>query len=269
MKTIKCHEYNYKDVFLKPRKTIVDSRKSCDTSVTFGKHKFILPIYAANMKSVVDENTCEYFAKKNMFYTMHRFNMCPYLFTTLMHDKGFISSISIGVNPDTVSHLSKFKNVEDKPEYITLDIANAWCKKAEYMIKYVRDNFPDSFLIAGNIATKEAAEEIHKWGACAIKAGIAGGHVCITKNKTGFHRPMVSTILDCAEYTEKENIPLIADGGITEHGDIAKALSCGANMVMAGSLFAGYDESAGNIIELNIEGVRPRQYKEYLSLIHI
>jgi GMP reductase len=88
--------------------------------------------------------------------------------------------------------------------------------------------------------------------------------VCITKNKTGFHRPMVSTVLDCASYTLENNIPLIADGGIREHGDIAKAIACGASMVMAGSLFAGYEESAGNIIEITLDGISlPRMYKEY------
>ena len=80
--------------------------------------------------------------------------------------------------------------------------------------------------------------------------------VCITKNKTGIHRPMVSTILDCVSARKK--VPIIADGGIVEHGDIAKALACGASMVMAGSLFAGYDQSAGNLIEIN-----DTEYKEY------
>jgi GMP reductase len=79
---------------------------------------------------------------------------------------------------------------------------------------------------------------------------------CITRKKTGFYRPMISTILDCSSVS----IPIIADGGISEHGDIAKALSCGASMIMAGSLFAGFDESAGDIIEIN-----DRKYKEYFG----
>ena len=78
---------------------------------------------------------------------------------------------------------------------------------------------------------------------------------CITKNKTGFHRPMVTTIIECAEAAM---VPIIADGGIKEHGDIAKAIACGATMVMAGSLFSGYDESAGDILEIN-----GHKYKEY------
>jgi GMP reductase len=123
------------------------------------------------------------------------------------------------------------------------------------MANYIKEKFPETFLIVGNVATSEAVEEIESWGADAIKVGIAGGSVCITKNKTGVHRPMVSTVLDCSNVAK---VPIVADGGIIEHGDIAKALACGATMVMAGSLFAGYDQSAGNIIEID-----DRMYKEY------
>lgn len=263
VKIIVAREYNYQDVYLRPAKTVVNSRKECDTTVTLGQHTFAMPIYPSNMKSVVNEETCEFLARRNWFYTMHRFNVNPVEFTRNMQNQGLIASISIGVNDDTIDQLKQLQVTGLTPEFITLDIANAWCPKAERMIKYVKDHF-DSFLIVGNIASAAAAAEIHSWGADALKAGIAGGKVCITKNKTGFHRPMVSTVLDCASYTRSAGVPLIADGGIVEHGDVAKAFACGATMVMAGSLFAGYDQSAGNIIEITLDGVSlPRSYKEY------
>lgn len=250
-------ELNYADIYLVPKKTVVDSRKECDTSVVFGPRRFVMPVYPSNMKSVVDAATCEFFARKGWFYTMHRFNVDVVEFVADMHDKGLFSSISVGVNDDAVEQLRTLKAAGLTPDYITMDIANAWCVKAERMIKQIKDTFPDSFLIGGNIATAEAARDLESWGCDAIKAGIAGGRVCITKNKTGFHRPMVSTTLDCASAV---SVPLIADGGIVEHGDIAKAMSCGASMVMAGSLFAGYDESAGNIVEIS-----GKHYKEYFG----
>ncbi len=262
-KNVVAREYNYQDVYLRPRHTIVNSRKECDTSVILGKHKFVMPVYASNMKSVVNEETCEFLAQKGWFYTMHRFNVDQVAFVRRMQEQGLIASISIGVNDDTILQLKQLQVEGLTPEFMTLDIANAWCPKAEKMIKYVKDHF-DSFLIVGNIAGQDAAREIHAWGADALKAGIAGGKVCITKNKTGFHRPMVSTVLDCATYTRAAGVPLIADGGIVEHGDVAKAFACGATMVMAGSLFAGYDQSAGNIIEVTLDGRSlPRAYKEY------
>lgn len=250
-------ELNYGDVYLVPRKTVVDSRKQCDTSIQFGSRRFDMPLYASNMKSVVDAETCEYFARHGWFYTMHRFNMDIVGFVRDMQAKGLFASISIGVNDDTLEQLAALQAAALAPEYITLDVANAWCVKAERMIRHVKQQFPGSFLIGGNIATADAARDLQAWGCDAIKAGIAGGRVCITKNKTGFHRPMISTVRDCAAAV---TVPVIADGGIVEHGDVAKALACGASMVMAGSLFAGYDESAGEIVEIN-----GKHYKEYFG----
>lgn len=250
-------EINYGDVYLVPKKTVVDSRKECDTSVQFGPHRFAMPVYASNMKSVVSAETCEHFARRGWFYTMHRFNVDTAAFVADMQGKGLVASISVGVNEDSYEELRKLKAQGLTPEYITLDIANAWCVKAERMIAHLKQEFPNSFLIGGNIATAEAARELESWGCDAIKAGIAGGRVCITKNKTGFHRPMVSTVQDCAAAVK---VPVIADGGIVEHGDIAKALACGATMVMAGSLFAGFDESAGSIVEIG-----GKHYKEYFG----
>jgi len=179
---------------------------------------------------------------------MHRFGIDNAKFMEEMKADNLYTSISIGVNEDTYKELENLKSLNYTPDYMTLDVANAWCLKAEKMIKYVKEHFPGSFLIVGNMATPEAARDIEDWGADALKVGIAGGRVCTTKNKTGFHRPMVSTIIDCVP---EASVPIIADGGIVEHGDVAKALACGATMVMAGSLFSGYDESAGEILEIN------------------
>ncbi|POZ63451.1 GMP reductase [Chromobacterium alticapitis] len=250
-------ELNYGDVYLVPKKTMVDSRKECDTSVQFGPRRFVMPVYPSNMKSVVSAETCEYFARQGWFYTMHRFNVDAVEFTRDMQAKGLFASISVGVNEDTIEQLDALKAAGLEPEYMTLDVANAWCVKAERMIKHIKKHFPKTFLIGGNVATAEAARDLEAWGCDAIKAGIAGGRVCITKNKTGFHRPMISTVRDCVGAVK---IPVIADGGIVEHGDIAKALVCGAKMVMAGSLFAGYDESAGDIVEIS-----GKHYKEYFG----
>ncbi|WP_434634568.1 GMP reductase [Chromobacterium sp. CV08] len=250
-------ELNYGDVYLVPKKTVVDSRKECDTSVQFGPRRFAMPVYPSNMKSVVSAEGCEFFARQGWFYTMHRFNVDAVAFTRDMQDKGLFASISVGVNDDTYEQLDALKAAGLTPEYMTLDIANAWCVKAERMIKHIKQHFPATFLIGGNVATAEAARDLEAWGCDAIKAGIAGGRVCITKNKTGFHRPMISTVRDCVSAV---TVPVIADGGIVEHGDIAKALVCGAAMVMAGSLFAGYDESAGDIVEIG-----GKHYKEYFG----
>lgn len=254
MFTIK-REYNYSDVYLVPRKTIVDSRSECDTRVQLGKFIFDLPVIAANMKSVVNKETCKYFANNNMFYVMHRFGINPVEFCSEMKDGGYFTSISIGVNEDSYQQIRDLQTAGHCPHFITLDIANAWSPKAERMVKFIKDTFPSTFLIVGNMATAEAVIEIENWGADCCKLFIGPGHACTTKVMTGFTRPTVSCLLDCVRVAEK---PVIADGGIQEPGDIAKAMACGATMVMIGSLFAGYDQSAGEVIE--IEGKKYKQY---------
>jgi len=248
---------NYHNVYLVPRKTIVSSRKECDTSVKFGPKTFISPVYPSNMKSVVNEETCKFLAKRNWFYSMHRFEVDNLSFMNKMMEENLFTSISVGVKEESYKSLKEIYEEKLIPDYITLDVANAWSLQAEKMTKWIKDHFPNTFLIVGNIATPDAIQDIVSWGADASKCGISGGRVCITKNKTGFTFPMVSSIVNCCK---EASIPIVADGGIVEHGDIAKAISLGAEMVMAGSLFAGYDESAGSIIE-----IEDNLYKEYFG----
>ncbi len=258
-------QIGYQDISLMPKKCIVGSRSHCDTSIVFGGEEFHMPVYPSNMKSVVDIETCKYMASQGWFYTMHRFDTDIFDFVTRMMEERLFISISVGINTDSYEVLQRIYHEPLSVDYITIDVANAWSEKTHQMISFIKDKFPETFLIVGNVATGEAAREIEKWGADAIKVGIAGGSVCITKNKTGIHRPMVSTIKDCVAATASDTI-IIADGGVVEHGDIAKAIACGATMVMAGSLFAGYDQSAGRTIEIedwkngHVEYTR---YKEY------
>jgi GMP reductase len=242
-------EYNYSDVYLLSRKKgVVGSRCECDTSIRFGNHTFNMPVCPANMKSVVNEETCKFLASKGWFYVMHRFGTDPIKFITEMHSYGYIASISIGVNIDSFNQIDDMVKANVYPDYITLDIASAWSPKAESMIKYIKDRMPDVFLIVGNMAVAEAVVEIEKWGADCCKVFIGPGAACTTKVKTGFTRPTVSCLLECVSASTK---PIIADGGVREHGDIAKAIACGATMVMAGSLFSGYNQSSSEIIEVD------------------
>jgi len=243
-----------------------------------------MPVYPSNMKSVVSLETCLFLAKNNYFYTMHRFGVKLKDILDFCKHNDIFSSISVGINEDSYEELNSILG-KYTPDYITLDVANAWSEKSFKMISYIQKNFPSSFLIIGNVATGSAVLSIAKVldNDAAIKVGIAGGSVCITKNKTGFHIPMATCVQDCSSAIKKElencsyvadfdeefnllvnknylnlSIPIIADGGIEEHGDIAKAISLGAHMVMAGSLFSGYTQSAGDIVNIN-----NHLYKEY------
>ena len=249
--------FDYDNILLLPRKCRVESRSECDAGVELGGRKFRLPVVPANMKTVVDETICEWMAQNNYFYVMHRFDLDNVHFVAHMHGKGLYASISLGVKKpdyDTVDQLVARGLV---PEYITIDIAHGHSDNVKNMIIYLKEKMPASFVIAGNVATPEAVIDLENWGADATKVGVGPGKVCITKLKTGFGTGgwQLSAVKWCARVATK---PIIADGGIRSHGDIAKSIRFGASMVMIGSLFAGHEESPGKTVEVDGE-----MFKEY------
>lgn len=241
-------EYNYSDVYLVPNKCVVSSRSECDTSVVFGGRKFDLPVSPSNMPAVVNEFTCEFLAKRNIFYTFHRFHHNQIDFLDRMFSQNLFTSISVGVNEESKQQIKEIKTSGLIPDFVTIDIAHAWCPKMRDMIMFIKDTIPKSFLISGNIANKDAVGEIEEWGADCCRVGIGMGGGCSTKNVTGHTRPMVSCLLDCVSVATK---PIMADGGIKEIGDINKALACSVDMVMAGSIFSGFNESGSEIVEID------------------
>ncbi|MBS0343699.1 MAG: GMP reductase [Proteobacteria bacterium] len=249
--------FDYDNILLLPRKCRVESRSECDASVELGGRKFRIPVVPANMKTVVDESICVWLAKNGYFYVMHRFDIDNVKFVKDMHAQGVFASISLGVKKpdyDTVDRLAAQKLV---PEYITIDIAHGHADTVKNMIGYLKEKLPKSFVIAGNVGTPEAVIDLENWGADATKVGIGPGKVCITRLKTGFGTGgwQLSALKWCARVATK---PIIADGGIRDHGDIAKSIRFGASMVMIGSLFAGHEESPGKTVE--VDG---QLFKEY------
>ena len=251
--------FDYDNVLLLPRKCRVDSRSQCDTSVELGARRFRLPVVPANMKTVVDEPICVWMAQHGYFYVMHRFDIDNLQFVRDMHARGLYASISLGVkDPDkaTVDQLAAEGLV---PDYITIDIAHGHATSVRDMIAHIKQKLPASFVIAGNVATPEAVIDLENWGADATKVGVGPGKVCITRLKTGFGTGgwQLSALKWCARVATK---PIVADGGIRCHGDIAKSIRFGATMVMIGSLFAGHEESPGRTVELDGE-----RFKEYFG----
>ena len=249
--------FDYENILLLPRKCRVESRSECDAGIELGGRKFRIPVVPANMKTVVNEEICTWLAQNGYFYVMHRFDLDNVQFVRDMHAKGVYASISLGVKKpdyDTVNQLVKAKLV---PEYITIDIAHGHADSVKNMIEYLKQHLPSSFIIAGNVGTPEAVIDLENWGADATKVGIGPGKVCITKLKTGFGTGgwQLSALKWCARVATK---PIIADGGIREHGDIAKSVRFGATMVMIGSLLAGHEESPGKTVE--VDG---KLFKEY------
>jgi GMP reductase len=249
--------FDYDNILLLPRKCRVESRSECDAGVELGGRRFRLPVVPANMKTVVDVPICQWLAQNGYFYVMHRFDLDNLKFVREMKAKGLFASISLGVKKADYEAVDQLVAEGLRPEYITIDIAHGHADSVKDMIICLKEKLPESFVIAGNVATPEAVIDLENWGADATKVGVGPGKVCITKLKTGFGTGgwQLSAVKWCARVATK---PIIADGGIRDHGDIAKSIRFGATMVMIGSLFAGHEESPGKTVE--VDG---KLFKEY------
>jgi len=249
--------FDYDNVLLLPRKCRVESRSECDAGVELGGRRFRIPVVPANMKTVVNEAICRWMADNGYFYVMHRFDLDNLAFVRAMKLQGAYASISLGVKKADYETVDRLAAEGLAPEYITIDIAHGHADTVQRMIAYLKDKLPQSFVIAGNVGTPEAVIDLENWGADATKVGIGPGKVCITRLKTGFGTGgwQLSALKWCARVATK---PIIADGGIREHGDIAKSIRFGATMVMIGSMLAGHEESPGQTVE--VDGKRFKEY---------
>jgi GMP reductase len=243
--------FDYDNILLLPRKCRVDSRGECDASVEFGPRRFSLPVVPANMRTVIDERIAESLARSDHFYVMHRFDLDSVAFARTMRSKKLYVSISSGVKPADLTVIDRLAAEGLDPEYVTIDIAHGHAESVRRTIDHIKQRLPKTFVIAGNVGTPEAVIDLENWGADATKVGIG------PRLKTGFGTGgwQLSALKWCARVATK---PIVADGGIRHHGDIAKSVRFGAAMVMIGSLFAGHEESPGQTVE--VDG---KLYKEY------
>lgn len=252
--------FDYEDIQLIPNKCIVRSRKEVDTTIKFGPRTFKIPVVPANMQTVMDEKLAIWLADNGYFYIMHRFTPETRLdFVRDMQERGLYASISVGVKDSEFAFIEELDKANLTPEYITIDIAHGHSDIVVEMIHHIKKHLPGAFVIAGNVGTPEGVRELENAGADATKVGIGPGKVCITKIKTGFGTGgwQLAALRWCAKAASK---PIIADGGIRTHGDIAKSIRFGADMCMIGSLFAGHEETPGKKVEKD-----GKMYQEYFG----
>jgi IMP dehydrogenase len=166
---------------------------------------------------------------------------------------------AVGVGEEAKARVAAL--VAKKADVIVVDTAHGHSFKVLDMVRWIKKEYPDIQVVAGNVATGEAVEDLAKAGADCVKVGIGPGSICTTRVVAGVGVPQITAIMDCATMGDKYGIPIIADGGIKYSGDVVKAIAAGASCVMMGSMFAGTKEAPGDI-----ELFQGRSYKVYRGM---
>ena len=251
----------YDDIQLVPSYSNILSRNDIKLHTNLSKrYKLLNPIVASPMDTV-----CELEMAYKMFTLggvgcVHRFNSIEEQVKIIkeLHHKIYLDEntvqewnglvpimAAIGVSKSDKERATQLVKVGCN--VLLIDVTHGHHKNVKKMLKWCKNNLDEKVdIIAGNIATKEAAQELESWGADGLRVGIGGGSLCTTRLKTGFGIPNVSCLEDIISVAKT---PVMADGGIRSSGDISKALALGASQVMLGSLIAGTDEAPGKILE--------------------
>lgn len=234
----------FDDVLLEPHFSDIDSRSECDPS-TMAPDGMSIPIYSANMDTITEGKMSSKMRELGAGAIIHRYMTIERMVE--LHSFNPSAIFSAGTLTNDKARIDALLDL--KVRTICIDIAHGYCKQMKDTLIYIRNTPGGSpLVIAGNVATRDGAEELHRWGGTIIKVGIGPGSVCTTRTKTGVGVPQLSAIANCArrglqtrEYRRGIDIPIIADGGIKTPGDVSKALAAGACAVMIGGMLAGTD----------------------------
>lgn len=250
---------DYKDVLLRPKRSTLESRKevSLERQFTFrnSKQEYSgVPIMAANMDGVGTRQMASLLSSFNMFTCLvkhyNQEELVEFFKDGSLLDSNIPSTtaMSIGIKDEDLLKLQYVYRNTSLLKYVCIDVANGYTERFIDVVKQVRDNYPDLTIIAGNVVTGDITEELILAGADIVKVGIGPGSVCTTRIKTGVGYPQLSAVIECADAAHGLGGHIIADGGCTSPGDVAKAFAAGADFVMLGGMLAGHDEGGGDII---------------------
>jgi len=239
---------DYKDVLIRPKRSTLRSRKEVDLvrSFTFrnsGQAWTGVPIMAANMDGVGTFSMAHALSQFGMFTCITKQHTPKDWYNCFESDESLIA-VSIGTN---IADYEKTKEIisTNSLRWICIDIANGYSEHFVDFVRLVRSDFPDINIIAGNVVTADMTQELILAGADVVKVGIGPGSVCTTRIQTGVGYPQLSAVIECADAAHGLGGHIIADGGCTCPGDVAKAFGAGADFVMLGGILAGHDEGEG------------------------
>jgi len=248
---------DYKDVLIRPKRSTLKSRSQVrlERKFNFRNSKAYyegVPIMAANMDGVGTFEMADKLAEGGLFTCLVKTysveDIASY-FNADIPERLDNVAMSIGSSDTDFYKLVDVQaKIEHKLKYVCMDIANGYSDHFAARVRKVRDQFPGLTIIAGNVVTREMTEELILSGADIVKVGIGPGSVCTTRIQTGVGYPQLSAVIECADAAHGLGGHIIADGGCTCPGDVAKAFAAGADFVMLGGMLAGHDEGGGEVI---------------------
>lgn len=249
----------FKDVMIRPKRSTLKSRSqvSLERNFTFrnSQKKWTgVPIIAANMDTVGTFEMAEALSKEKIITAIHKHYTVEEWSQFLENQPDSIYdyiALSTGIGKDDEGKIQQIVDANPKINFLCIDVANGYSEHFVEFVRKMRQSFPDKTIIAGNVVTGEMVEELILSGADIVKVGIGPGSVCTTRIKTGVGYPQLSAIIECADAAHGLGGHIISDGGCKIPGDVAKAFGGGADFVMLGGMFAGHDESGGEIVEEN------------------
>ena len=243
---------DFRDVLIRPKRSTLSSRREVDLNRTYifkhSKRQWTgVPIMAANMDGVGTFSMAQALEQHNMFTCLIKsYNYDDWSNNFLNLNRNYYA-VSTGTSDRDFDRL-KITVLGFEPEFICIDVANGYSEHFGDFIAKVRKEFPTKTIIAGNVVTADMTQELILRGADIVKVGIGPGSVCTTRVQTGVGYPQLSAIIECADAAHGLGGHIIADGGCTCPGDVAKAFGAGADFVMMGGYFAGHDEGGGEVI---------------------
>ena len=245
---------DYSDVLFRPKRSTLHSRKDVELKRTYKfKHSNNewsgTPIMAANMDGVGELEVAKSLAKFELMTCLTKqhdikiIKRCSYIKSIYPH-----LTLSSGTGGEDFKKLNEIIKEFSFFQFICIDIANGYSDHFSKFVQSVREKYPTKTIIAGNVVTADMTQELILSGADIVKVGIGPGSVCTTRIQTGVGYPQLSAVIECADAAHGLSAHIIADGGCTCPGDVAKGFGGGADFVMLGGMFAGHDEGKGKII---------------------
>ena len=259
---------DYKDVLLRPKRSTLKSRNDVVLQKTYkfrhSQHSYQgIPVVASNMDTTGTFEMAAAFSAHSLFTCVHKhYSVAQWLAFAQQHPTALPHvAISSGTGDADFAKLVEVTAAIPSLRFVCLDVANGYSEHFVLFVAKVRAALPSHVIMAGNVVTGEMVEQLLLSGADVVKVGIGPGSVCTTRAKAGVGYPQLSAVLECADAAHGLKGLVMADGGCTCPGDVAKAFGAGADFVMLGGMLAGHDQSGGQLIEKD-----GRQYKEFYGM---